>query len=285
MKALPLIALLISLIALFVAFSQKTNTDIVQEPVYANVLKTGTLRCAYTPFAPLTIIDANTKDMSGISYDIMDEIGKRLGLKIEWNEEVSWSDIAAGFGNRYDAFCTGMWPAANRARNTLFTNGLYWDPVGVFVRADDARFTNDPLALNDPSYTIAVLEGDGTEVMAGALLPLAKRLPLTNIGSTGDLFAHITTKKADAGMGTRISGVYFIEQNPGVMKEVVPEGKPFRVYPVTIGLPEGEYGLKKMLDAVIFELQDDGTIERIIKKYLGERKGMLYRQKVEYEPL
>lgn len=286
MKSLPVIALLLSLVALFVAFTHNSRNDDVKELVFANVLKTGVLRCGYTSFEPLVTIDPNTKEMSGINYEIVTEAAKRLGLKVNWVEDVPWSDIAVGLkSNRFDAFCTGLWPGSNRARNTLFTTGIFFDPVAVFVRADDARFTDDPLKLNDPAYTLAYAEGDATEAMIKARLPLAKGLPLTGFSSIGELFSQVTTKKADASLGTRITGVQFMEANPGLIKEVVPKGRPFRIQPVTLGLPEGEYGLKKMLDATIFEMQDDGTVDRIVKKYVGGREGMLYRQKIEYEPL
>ncbi|MGE3770432.1 MAG: substrate-binding periplasmic protein [Bdellovibrionales bacterium] len=284
MRFLLVITLIIACAALYLGVANKPGDVVVeQEPVYANVVKNRTIRCAYVPFKPLTIKDPNTGELSGIFVDLLNDLAARLAMKIDWVEEVTYATVNSGFQTRrYDAFCTGLWPGATRAHNTLFSEGLFYDPVGVFVRANDNRFDDNPYKLNDAAYTVAYTEGDGTEAMAKTIFPLAKKLPLGPVGD-GEYYQNIITGKADMAMATKLNGVQFSAENPGQIKEV-PSDKPIRMYPVTIGLPEGEYGLKKMLDAVIFEAQDDGTVERVIKKYLGPTAGMLYRQQQTYVP-
>ena len=71
-----------------------------QETTYDRVIRTGTLRCGYAAWYPNLIIDPNTKAKSGISYDVMEEVGRRLGLKVEWTQE-------AGFGSAEQDLKTG----------------------------------------------------------------------------------------------------------------------------------------------------------------------------------
>src|SRR5580704_1928032 len=114
------------------------------ETTYQRVLRTGEIRCAYEPYAPALSKDPNTGQLSGIFYDVVEEIGRRLNLKINWVEEVGYGVIPEGFvTDRYDAFCNTVFPTAERSRGGAFTIPIFYSSVDVFVRADDHRFDND----------------------------------------------------------------------------------------------------------------------------------------------
>jgi hypothetical protein len=75
-----------------------------QDTVYDRVMKSQTIRCGYGLWSVYLHKDPNTGKMGGIYYDYMEALGKNLGLKIEWTEEVGWGDYIAGLkGDRFDA--------------------------------------------------------------------------------------------------------------------------------------------------------------------------------------
>ncbi|HOO50711.1 MAG TPA: ABC transporter substrate-binding protein, partial [Alphaproteobacteria bacterium] len=128
-----------------------------KESVFDRVMRTGTIRCGYFPYAPTLIIDPNTKEMSGIFYEIIEEMGRRLSLKVEWAEEVDYGVIAEGFKtNRYDMFCNTVWPTPERVRESSFSIPVFYSTVDIFVRTDDHRFDEDFSKLNDPSIMLAI---------------------------------------------------------------------------------------------------------------------------------
>lgn len=244
--------------------------------------KTGVLRCAYASYDPMVRTDVVTGKKSGIFYDIVNQIGQRTGLKIDWVEEVGYGEINQGFvTGRYDVFAGGLWPSGNRARNTIFSEPLFYDPVSVFVRKADTRFDGNVKKLNSPHYTVAMTDGDATQTMAGILLPLAKPLYATGMQSIATEMQDVATGKADAMFRDLITVARYHENNPETFKNISPD-KPVFMYPLTVGFNEGEYGLKTLFDTVIYEMKDDGTIAEIIRKYMKSNSHLFSYEHVEY---
>ncbi len=76
---------------------------------YERVLQKGTLRCGYFEEAPFVLKDPNTGKMSGIAVELTEQLGKELGLKIDWVSEINFGtfpqDLASG---RFDAVCADV---------------------------------------------------------------------------------------------------------------------------------------------------------------------------------
>lgn len=256
---------------------------------FARVQQTRTLRCAYAAYNPMVIIDPNTRQLSGIFYDLVNEIGKRANIAVEWVEEVGYGNINAGFvTNRYEAFAAGLWPAGSRAVNTVFSAPLFYDPISIWVNAKDTRFDDGQDGsgwekLNSPDYTVTYTDGDGTQNMKAAFFPLAKSAPSSQADAIADECSKVATGKADAMFRDLISGDLYLKNNPGSIKNVSP-GQPVIMYPLTIGFNQNEHGLKSMVDAVIYELQQDGTVNRTIKKYLGDQAQLFMYADITYKP-
>jgi polar amino acid transport system substrate-binding protein len=271
------LAFIIAVIALAMVFfrpsatvTENTSSSAQKETAFARVMRTHTIRCAYADLPPALIIDPNTKKLSGIYYDILEEIAHRLNLDLQWTEEVGYGNINTGFDSgRYDLFCAQLFPTAARAKNSLFTVPIYFDPLFVWVRANDTRFDGDIHKLNDPQYGISMTDGDMSQAIVDQDFPLAKHVTATQSSDVIQHMQDVTTGKADAMMCDRIVAGEFMAHNPGALKNAAPDN-PIRVYSSTIMLPFGEYELKSVLDTVIGEMQADGTIERTVKKYMGD---------------
>jgi ABC-type amino acid transport substrate-binding protein len=50
---------------------------------YDRVIVSGTIHCGYFLWPPFIEKNVNTGKLSGLSYDLMEEIGKQLSLKID----------------------------------------------------------------------------------------------------------------------------------------------------------------------------------------------------------
>ena len=255
-----------------------------EQTVLQRVIGNDVIRCAYASYPVMLDINPNTGELSGIFYDIMTEIGKRADIDVKWVEEVGYGNINQGLvTGRYDLFCAGLWPSTNRARNTVFSQPLFYDPVTVWVRHDDARFDDDLTKLNAPEYKISVIDGDANQTMADALFPQAGRVSMSHNQTIADQINQVTSGRADAVFTDLITGMKYIQNNPESIKNVQP-GKPVFMYPLTIGMKEGAYGMKTFLDTAIRELKDDGTIEQIIKNHMGENSDYFYFKQTKYAP-
>jgi len=250
---------------------------------YERVISTRVVRCSYAAFPPFLNIDPNNH-LSGIFYDVLEEAAKRLNLKIDWTEEVTYGTINTGFETgRYDAFCGGLWPAGSRAPNTAFSRAIVWEPMGVWVRGDDSRFDDNIGKLNDPAYKITDIDGDATTSMIDALFPKAGRVFAIQGQNISDEIQQVMTNKADAMIADYISTQRWLEKSPGGVKNLASE-KPIFVIGVTIGFNQNEFALRDMFDVVLDDMDRDGTIARVVKTYLGDKSNMLFYKKSEFMP-
>lgn len=85
-----------------------------QQPAFDHVIGSKTLRCGYFVYAPGIYKDPNTKELSGIYVDTMKSIAGRLGLKLEWTQEVGFATMVEELNKgKYDASArpSGQMPA------------------------------------------------------------------------------------------------------------------------------------------------------------------------------
>jgi ABC-type amino acid transport substrate-binding protein len=124
------------------------------ETAYERVMRTGVLRCAYGLWEPSVMRDPNTGQLSGFIYDFMQEVGKALNLKVEYNLEVPWDTIAVALkSGKADAHCAGVWATPLRGRGLAFSEPLFFSPTVAFARIDDNRFDYHLELANTPDVT------------------------------------------------------------------------------------------------------------------------------------
>ena len=254
-----------------------------KETSFERVLRTGVLRCAYAAYTPSVIIDPNTRQLSGIFYELTTLIGHHLGLKVEWVEEVDYGLIPQGFKTgRYDLFGGAVWPISERSKVSNFTSPVYISPVGVYVRADEKRFTTVD-SINDPACRIAVHEGDIQDSIARSSFPLATRHAVPQMTSTELMLEEILTNKADATFVEPFFADSFMKHSPGALKNIA-TSNPVRVFGNVMMFDNDDWRLKVMLDTALQEIQGTGIIPRLIEKYTGSPRTFFLIAKSYQEP-
>ncbi len=184
-------------ILLILTFLSSSSYAHDEETSYDRIMKTKTIRCGYVVYDPYVIIDPNTGNMSGITYDIMNEIAKRLSLKIKWAEEVGWGSFIEGLRTkRYDMLCSGGWNSANEGALIGYSRPLYYSGIGVWVRSDDNRFDNDLSLINNPDIKISSSDGSLVSIIAQNDFPDASILSMPNLTPTPEIIHNIVTKKS-----------------------------------------------------------------------------------------
>lgn len=241
---------------------------------YDHVMQTRVLRCAYDSLPPFLTIDPASKKIGGMMYDVTNEIGSRLGVKVEWSENAGYGEIAAGMqAGRYDAFCGLLWQTPSRAGAMNFSAPIYKNKVFPCVRGDAIAYDESTDALNAPDKTFAGYDGDVSHQMPSVLFPKAKITSIPATMSFAEALQGIVSRKYDA-IATCSPVVVdkFNASNPGALKIAAPD-HPITVVPIVLGLPAGDAKLKTMTDAAIFSMVADGTMEKLIRKYLDSYIG------------
>jgi polar amino acid transport system substrate-binding protein len=237
------------------------------QSVYSQVRSSGTIRAAYNVGAPLFIIDPNTKQKSGVFYDVVTTAAAKLGLKVDWSEEVGYGEMIQGLNaRRYDIVGSGVWVNAGRGKDADFTIPAYYEAVLAYAREGDTRFDKDLSILNSPNFTISTMDGELGATIARTDFPRAKAEELPQNADFSQMILNVVTRKADVVFLSVGAARQFQAANPEKIRAINPT-KAVRVFPVAIILPKGEYDLKQALDYALMEMHNNGEIEAILRKY------------------
>ncbi len=274
MKLAP-ISLALSLLALgsvwFFHAQDHRVSPLQKETAFERVMRTQTIRCAYASWPPYFKIDPNTKQKSGIFYDLTEAIGKSANLKIEWGEEVSYSLVSQNLSSgKQDVFCGLMWTSPHRGKRIEFTAPIAYMPLYAYVREGDARFDHNLAAINDNRITIASQDGSSMQGIASATFPLAKQFTIPELSDAVQVIANVAAGKADVVFVNPDTMRDYNRNNPGKSLRLVPSATPLRLFGESLGVAKGEWELRDFLNVVLAELQGDGTIDRILTQYETE---------------
>ncbi len=250
------------------------------EAAFARVMKTKTLNCGYIIVPPYITKDANTGKMGGINYEMMEAIGRNLGVKINWSTEIGVGDVAAALAaNKFDVMCQTLWPSAARYNGvTLANRPEFYSAIYAVVRADDKRFDADLAKANIATVTAAAVDGDFSADLVAEKLPNAKKDFVAPSASLGDYIMQLTTKKADILFMDKGSMNDFAKTSPDKIK-IVPGIPAVRIYGEHLAVKPGEYRLRDMVDMATLQLVNDGTFEDLVKRYAAEYKTEIYASK------
>ncbi|HEY1097019.1 MAG TPA: transporter substrate-binding domain-containing protein [Alphaproteobacteria bacterium] len=255
------------LVMQFAGHDSGAKTESKMNRAYERVMKTRTLRCAYAMWPPYAFIkDPNTGKFSGFIPDYLELMAKNLNIKIEYTEETGYGAqaIEGLKAGRFDAFCTGMNKNAPRGQHIMYTDTIFYSPIYVYARANDHRFDKDWSILNDPQYTLSIMDGEATDAVAKNTFGKAKVFSLPQNSEMSLLYSNVAQGKADVLFSDVPMSEGYMKNNPGKLRRVNDEA----VLTYTIGIPinNDEPKLKTMLDAALTELLANGSIASLISQ-------------------
>ncbi len=206
---------------------------VVKETAFDRVMRTKTLRCAYIVYPPETIMDPNTKKLSGTVVDNTEEVGRQLGWKIEWVQEVGFTDMFTGVhSGLYDALCAGLYENPARAKEALFSIPVNYGVTYAYTRAGEVRFDSDRKAINNEAVKIAVVDGEISQFLAAELFPKAQVFSLPNLSDISQVMESVATGKADVAFLQKKPADFYIRNNSDKIKII--GGGPVRAFPAPL---------------------------------------------------
>lgn len=267
---LPLCVMMGFTIAVAAMLSACNSSSLVQsvkkESLYARVLRTGKIRCAYGIYPPWVIKDPNSGKFSGIGVEVLDLAAKKLGLKVEIAEEVGWGTVLEGIdAGRYDTMICPLWTNPSRAKRAAFSRAVFYTPIFVYARIGDDRFDEHLEKINSNQVIISTVDGETAEVTANEEFPKAKRFSMPQMTDITQNFLNVSTGKADIAMCDADFASRYMKNNPNSIKRV--GDKPIRIFPNCYMFKRGEFEFKSMLDTVLDEIINSGELQKIADKY------------------
>jgi len=250
------LSLLLGLVACGGATKAANHLEAIKQ---AGTIKVGT-SADYPPFES---VDASGNYV-GFDVDLMNEIGKRMGVKIEWVDMPFDSLIAAVQEGKIDASAAAFNYSEERDQSIDFTDA-YYTSEDAFTVADG--FTGTIAAPEDvAAYNVGVQTGTTQDDWLTALVDDGK-LPEANLfryDRVDQAMLDLTAGRIDVLMSDFVPAKALAEQMGGV--KVVYNGV-LSAGPMNMVIPDGDAELQAELNRVIKELQDEGFIDGLAIKY------------------
>ena len=159
-----------------------------------NILKSGELKVGTTgDWDPMTMKDPATNKYKGFDIDVMNELAKDMGVKVEF-VPAEWKTIVSGItSERYD-ISTSVTKTAKRALVAGFTTSYYkYGTVPLVLKKNLSKFSTWD-SLNNSNVTIATTLGTSQEAKAKEFFPKSK---LVSIESPARDFQEVLAGRAD----------------------------------------------------------------------------------------
>lgn len=238
-----------------------------KESAYDRVMRTKTIRCGYIVRPPFFAKDSNTKDLSGIFYDITEEMAKRLSLKVEWVEETTPAEFVVGLQNeRFDTVCHGVWLNAQRARLIDFTVPVLYDVTGVFVKNGDTRFDGKHVRdLNDDKIKFSVMEGSPTQYLTDLNFPDAQKITTPQGTTPAQVMLDLAAGKSDMALSPLSEGILFSQSHPNVLRVLPLTG--VGAFSMSYPIARGQDEFRQMISNTVTDMQNQGVIDTILRNY------------------
>ncbi len=228
----------------------------------AGVIKVGT-SADYPPFES---VDSSGNKI-GFDIDLMTEIAKRLGVKLEWVDMPFDSLIAAVQEGKIDASISAFNYSEERDQTIDFSDAYYTSEDAFTVADGFAGTITKPEDV--AAYKVGVQTGTTQDTWLTDLVT-AGTLSESNLfryDRADQAMADLKNGRIEVVMSDKVPAEALAKQLGGlkiVYSGVLSSG------PMNIVIPNGDVELQKAINETIKQLQDEGFIDQLAVKYFAE---------------
>jgi len=228
--------------------------------------RSGELNAGYGVYPPYTQEDPNTRQVSGFSVDIVNEVGRQLNCKVVWHR-LNWNTMSADLRRgEYDLIADPIFQTIPRAREFAFSAPYASFAEGIaVVRKDERRFT-DFESLDRANVTITVGQGWASETLVKASFSKAK---IVSVQTTTDLlqvFNDVLAGRADVAVGDGTDAERFVKEHPDSVKALWLDNPPASMAAGFALRPDDLRGAQ-FLTVCLRNLRTTGFLKSLEKKY------------------
>jgi polar amino acid transport system substrate-binding protein len=229
----------------------------------AGTLKVGT-SADYPPFES---VDASGNKV-GFDVDLMTEVAKRLGVKLEWVDMPFDSLIAAVQEGKIDASISAFNYSEERDQKIDFSDAYYTSEDAFTVADGFAGTVANPQDV--AKYKVGVQTGTTQDSWLTDTLVADGALPESNLfryDRVDQAMLDLKNGRIEVMMSDYIPAQAIATQLGGlniVYHGVLSSG------PMNIVVPDKDIELQKAINEIIKQLQDEGFIDKLAVKYFAE---------------
>ncbi len=262
MKRLIGLVSLLVVLSLTLAACGSTSVSHLDSIKQAGVIKVGTS----ADYPPFEYIDENG-NKTGFDIELMEEVARRMGVKVEWVDMPFDSLIAGVQEGKIDAAIAAFNYTEERDQVVDFTDAYYTgEDAFTVVTGFSGAFTKPEDVAN---YKVGVQTGTTqdawlTGLVESGVLPEAN---LVRYDRADQVALDLKNGRIDVMMADAIPARALAQQLGGIeiiLTAVVSSG------PMNIVVPQGDTALAEAINAILAELKSEGFIETLAVKYFAE---------------
>lgn len=254
LMASSIILLLLSgLIAPVLAANPSTDDSLEK------VLRAGKLTIGIDDaYPPMEFRDPNN-NLVGFDIDLAREIGKRLGVKVEWIP-TEWNGVLLALNaHKFDIILSTLSVTEERAKVIDFGPPYLYESQVIVVRAKDNKIKSK----EDLAGKVVGTQLGSTSEEAARTVKGIKELKKYN--KFTEVFLDLGIGRLDAGVVDELVGRYYMTARPDDFKVVAS----IRDEPVAIGYRKQDKKLQEAINKIVEEIKADGTMAKISQKWFG----------------
>jgi ABC-type amino acid transport substrate-binding protein len=204
---------------------------------------------------PFGFVDTSN-EVAGFDVDLVREVGKKLGVPVEFVKVTSPTRIPLLVSGNVDLVAASMTNTPERAQTIDFSL-TYYTGAQTLVVADSSTISG---VKDLKGKIVAVQQGTTLEKNLADVAPGATALPFRDYTSA---WLALRQGRADALTGSSDILRGFIKTTSGF--KIV--GEKFSVEPFGIGFRKGETGLRNVVDGVLRDLWKSGRYQELYVKW------------------
>jgi polar amino acid transport system substrate-binding protein len=208
--------------------------------------------------APYVFADpANPQTYTGFDYEFAEALARQMRMKAEF-VPTDWESIVASLQRKeFDVIINGFEPTEDRAREVLFSKPYYLFRLQLTVPSSDSLVTSlEDCRRLDRSVGTLVNCAASRLLEQGGYRIRGYQDP---VGAYQDL----ELGRVDAVLMDVAGEMYYARGNP----KLKPAGKPFQTRAYVVGLRRQDSLLLSRVNAAIDTLVNNGSVERIFRKW------------------
>ncbi|MGE0873539.1 MAG: substrate-binding periplasmic protein [Burkholderiales bacterium] len=246
------------LFATTVAFAATLGTASAQSSV-ERIDKDKTLRVGWAVWHPYVFRDPKTNQLQGITYDLVADMGKALGVKINWVED-NWSTLPAGIQANKFEITNLMAITPPRAAVVDFSDAVTKHGLSLIAPKAEVAKTKSWQDWDKPGIKIAVTLGANSDLFVTERFKRAEIVRLKTVPEnvlalvSGRVHAHASTIDALKSIQKEHPGMGIVPGSYGGSE-------------VAFALPKGDKKLAERVNKFVREAKKSGRIKELLAKY------------------
>lgn len=228
------------------------------------IKKNGTLTVAlsadYPPFEFQTLKDGKNT-IVGSDIDLANAVGKKLGVKVKFSNMDFSNVLASVSSGKADLAISGITYTEERAKVYNFSKIYYHSPNSIIIKKSNL----------DKYTSLSAFDGKQVAAQKGSMqeqivLQDMKKSTDIALSTIGDEVNQVKTGKVEGAVVETLIAQSFVDANPDLTLAKVEMPKLKNDFGMSVVMPKDSSDLTKVVNEVISQMLEDGTMDKNIQK-------------------